>query len=362
MNPLPSTPRQDGFRMPAEFEPHAGTWMLWPERPDVWRNRARFAQQAYCEVAAAIARFEPVWMGVSAQSYATARQMLPASVEVIRLDYNDAWARDNGPTFVINDSGEVRGVDWDFNAWGELYADFEQDAQLAREILALRGLARYKCNLVAEGGGLHVDGEGTLLLTEQCILNKNRNPTLSKTFVENQLKEYLNVEKVIWIKEGSYGDETDGHIDALCCFVRPGVIALTWTDDESDPQHAIVKAAYEQLARATDARGRTFEIVKLSQPAPMYSTQEDADGIQRKPGTLPRLANENIGASYINYYVANGGVIVPTYNDPMDEQAIATLQALYPNREVVGVYAREILLGGGMVHCITQQQPQGLAQ
>lgn len=358
-NPLPTTPMKDSFRMPGEFEPHAGCWMLWPERPDVWRENGRPAQQTFIEVATAIAQFEPVWMGVSAASYATARAQLPPSVELIELDYNDAWMRDNGPTFVVNDAGEVRGIDWDFNAWGGLYQDWKADDRLASQVLGLRGYGRYNCHLVMEGGAIDVDGRGTLIATEQSLLDPLRNSGRSRDEVEAVLRAYLNVQKVIWIEEGVHEDETKGHVDNLCCFVRPGVVALTWTDDEDDPQHAISLAAFEQLSQAVDVRERPLQIVKIHQPTPMYITPTEATGVVDVPGTLPRNEYERLAGSYINYYIANGGVIVPQFNDRYDTAALETIQSLFPNRKVVGVYAREILLGGGNIHCITQQQPIG---
>ena len=358
-NTLPTTPIDDGFRMPGEFEPHAGCWMLWPERPDVWRENGRPAQVAFIEVASAIAQFEPVWMGVSAASYPIARAHLPASVELIKLDYNDAWMRDNGPTFVVNDAGEVRGIDWDFNAWGGLYQDWKADDRLASQVLGLLGVGRYKANLIMEGGAIDVDGQGTLIVTEQSLLDPRRNPGHSHAEVEAVLRRYLNVQKIIWIAEGVHEDETLGHIDNLCCFVRPGVIALTWTDDEEDPQYPISLAAFEQLSQETDAWERPLQVVKIHQPTPMTISPEEAAGIVSVPGSHPKPPQQRLAGSYINYYVANGGVIVPQFNDRFDTAALETIQTLFPDRKVVGVYAREILLGGGNIHCITQQQPLG---
>ena len=354
-----STPAQDHFHMPGEFEPHQGCWMLWPERPDVWRENGRPAQAAFIAVASATAQFEPVWMGVSPASYPIARAQLPASVDLIELDYNDAWMRDNGPTFVVNNAGELRGIDWDFNAWGGLYQDWKADDRLASQVLGLRGYGRYKTNLVMEGGAIDVDGQGTLIVTEQSLLDPLRNPGRSRAEVEAVLRAHLNVQKIIWIAEGVHEDETLGHIDNLCCFVRPGVVALTWTDDEDDPQYPISLAAFEQLSQETDARERPLQVVKIHQPTPMTLTAEEAAGIATVPGSHPREPQQRLAGSYINYYVANGGVIVPQFNDRFDTAALETIQTLFPDRKVVGVYAREILLGGGNIHCITQQQPIG---
>ncbi|MBC7262295.1 MAG: agmatine deiminase [Chloroflexi bacterium] len=358
-----STPKEDGFRMPAEFEPHAGCWMLWPERPDVWRLGAKPAQRAFACVAIAIARYEPVTVGVSARQFLNARRMLPDHIRVVEMSYNDCWIRDCGPTFVINDKGEVRGVDWEFNAWGGLnggaYFPWDQDALVARKVLEIERMDRYQAHMVLEGGSIHVDGEGTLLTTEQCLLNPNRNPHMTKEEIEMHLQAYLGVEKIIWLGKGVYGDETSGHVDNLCSFIRPGVVVLTWTDDHADPQYEISFDAYERLRAATDARGRELQIHKIHQPGPLYLTPEESEGIDIVEGTRYRKAGDRLPASYINFYIANSGVIVPTFDDPHDEESLRTLQGLFPTREVFGVPAREILLGGGNIHCITQQQPRG---
>ncbi len=358
---LTTTPRQDGFRMPGEFERHDGCWMLWPERPDTFRLGAKPAQKAFAETAIAIRQFERVTMGVSARQFAHARNRLPAHIRVIELSYNDAWMRDNGPIFV-NNGQEVRAVDWDFNAWGGLngglYFPWDQDDLVARKVAEIEWLDRYKAPMVLEGGAITVDGEGTLITTAQCVLNPNRNPHLSQTEIETYLQDYLNLEKIIWIPRGSLGDETDGHVDGLCAFIRPGEVVLSWTDDREDPEFDIVREAFEILHQITDAQGRRLKVHQLVNPTPIYVTAEESEGIDRVDDTLPRPEGMCMGGSYVNFYLANGGLVVPLYNDPADAVALETLQKLMPERKVVGVQGgREILLGGGMVHCITQQQP-----
>lgn len=360
---LSSTPRADGFAMPGEFGPHAGTWMLWPERPDNWRQGARPAQRAFCAVAGAIARFEAVTVGASRERYAGARALLPPAVRVVELSSNDAWMRDCGPTFVANAAGEVRGVDWDFNAWGGLagglYFPWDLDDQVAGKVLEIAGAARYKAPLVLEGGSIHVDGEGTLITTRECLLNPNRNPALGEGEIEALLREYLGVEQILWLERGVYLDETSGHVDNLVNYVRPGVVALTWTDDRGDPQWEISQDAYARLREAVDARGRRLEVHCVHQPGPLCITAEEARDVETVEGTLPRRAGDRMAGSYINYYTCNGGVVVPVFDDPHDAAALETLRGLYPGREVVAVPAREILLGGGNIHCITQQEPKG---
>lgn len=360
---LDSRPAQDGFHMPAEFEPHAGCFLIWPERPDNWRQGAKPAQTAYAAVATAIARFEPVTVGVSAAQWDNARAKLPATVRLVELSSNDAWVRDSGPTGVINAAGEVRGVDWRFNAWGGfeggLYFPWDRDAQVAEKLCNLLAIDLYKAPLVLEGGSIHVDGEGTCLVTEECLLNRNRNPQLSRTEIERLLGDYLGVSKIVWIPRGVYNDETDGHIDNMACFARPGEVILTWTDDTTDPQYARSLEALRTLEKARDAKGRAFAVHKLPQPGPLYMTQQESADIDAATDSAARPTGGRLAGSYVNHYIANGGIVTPLFGVAQDEPALAQLRALYPNREVIGVPAREILLGGGNIHCITQQIPLG---
>jgi len=354
-------PGRHGFRMPGEFEPHDGCWMLWPERPDNWRLGGKPAQQAFVAVAGAIAASERVSVGVSAAQYANARRLLPAVVRVVELSSNDAWMRDVGPTFVVDDRGGLRGVDWRFNAWGGLdgglYFPWDRDDAVAQKVLEIEGSDRHRAPFVLEGGAIHVDGQGTLITTEECLLNPNRNPGLDRAAVEQRLREYLGVEVVIWLGRGVHLDETDGHVDNLCCFVRPGVVVLTWTDDRRDPQYAVSQDAYERLAAARDARGRRLVVHKLHQPGPLRITRREAEGVDAAEGTRPRRAGDRLAGSYVNFYIANRCVVVPLLDPRRDAAALGKLGELFPGREVVGVPAREILLGGGNVHCITQQVP-----
>jgi agmatine deiminase len=355
---IESTPAADGFRMPGEFEPHDGCWMLWPERADNWRGRAERAQEAFAVVAEAIAASEPVRMGASASQLERARALLPASVRVVELAGDDAWARDTGPTFVVDGSGGRRGVDWHFNAWGGIYASWDRDERVAGRILEIEAVDRYRAPLVLEGGSIHVDGEGTVLTTEECLLNRNRNPGLSRDQVERALLDYLGAEKVVWLGAGVYEDETDGHVDNLACFARPGVVLLTWPEDASDPQGPISHDALKRLEAATDARGRPFEVVLLPSPGPLMIDAEEAAGVEPREGTLPRRVGDRLAASYANFYVANSAVVMPLLDERYDDEAGAILQGCFPERKVVGIPSREILLGGGNIHCITQQVPR----
>lgn len=346
--------------MPGEFEPHQGCWMLWPERGDTWRLGAKPARSAFTNVAEAIAKFEPVTVCVSAPQFDNARHHLPDLIRLVEISANDAWIRDVGPTFVRDKNGHIRGIDWQFNAWGGLkdgvYFPWDHDAAVAKKILELERVHRYLAPLILEGGSIHVDGEGTVVTTEECLLNPNRNPDLSKNEIETFLKNYLNADKVIWLKKGVFMDETNGHVDNLCCFVRPGEVLLTWTDDPSDPQYAISMDAFDILSGTTDANGRQLTVHKIHQPGPLYLTREESMGIDVTENAIPRKEGHRLAASYVNFYLANNAVVMPVFNEPYDDAAVDTLSRLFPGREVVPVYAREILLGGGNIHCITQQQ------
>jgi agmatine deiminase len=360
---LKSTPAADGFRMPAEFEPHDGCWMLWPERTDNWRLGAKPAQEAFVAVASAIAASEPVTMAVSDAQFENCRAMLPPEVRVVEVSSDDAWMRDCGPTFVVDGAGRRRGVDWRFNAWGGtdggLYFPWDRDDRVAAKVLEIEGADRYRAPIVLEGGAIHVDGEGTVLTTEECLLNPNRNPELSKEQIERALLEHLGAEKVVWLGAGVFDDETDGHVDNIACFARPGVVLLTWTDDPDDPQQQISSDARERLEAATDAQGRSLEVVLLPSPGPLQISAEEAEGVDAGEGTQPRRAGDRLAASYVNFYLGNSRIVYPLLDPRHDDEAAAILRRVFSDRDAVGVPAREILLGGGNIHCIPQQVPRG---
>jgi len=361
-HPLESTPRDDGFHMPAEWEPHEGCYLIWPERPDNWRLGAGPAQTAFVAVAEAVARREPVTMLVSARQWEQARALCSGSIRVIETTTDDAWARDTGPTFVVNRSlGERRGVDWVFNAWGGLdgglYAPWDNDDLVASKVCELEGASRYRAPLVLEGGSIHVDGEGTCITTEECLRNPNRNPGRSRREIESLLEAYLGIEKVIWIPRGVYRDETDGHIDNLACFSRPGRVLLTWTEETGDPQSAISREARRLLQAATDARGRTLDVGLLPSPGPLSMTVEEASGVDRSEHARARAGGDRLAGSYVNFLVANRVVVHPLLDPRHDDEVGELLGREFPDRQVEGVPGREILLGGGNIHCITQQVP-----
>ena len=361
--PLTSTPRADGYRMPAEFEPHAQTWLLWPQRPDNWRLDAGPAQRAWVEVARALAAFEPVTVGANPEQLAGARALLPPEVRLVEIANDDAWMRDCGPTFVVNDRGGVRLVDWIFNAWGGeydgLYASWDADQLVPRRVAELTGVERYEAPLVMEGGSIHVDGQGTVLTTEECLLSPGRNPQLDRAAIEAHLREYLNVDTVVWLARGIDPDETNGHVDDVACFLAPGEVLAGVTDDHDDWRYDLLRDNLARLRAATDARGRRLSVHTIPMPAMSALTADEAAGIATTPGTAPRRAGDAVAATYLNFALCNGGVVMPVFDDPADAAARDTLARLFPGRRVLTVPGREILLGGGNVHCITQQQPAG---
>jgi agmatine deiminase len=355
--PLPGTPQADGFWMPAEYAPHAGCWLIWPERPDNWRQRAIPVQAAFLQLVAAIARFEPVSVGASPRQYQIARAALAGYAKVVVLPNDDCWVRDTGPTFVVDAHGKRRAVDWRFNAWGGVYERHARDDRVAGMIAAAAHAPRYRAPLVMEGGAVHVDGQGTALVTEQCLLNPNRNPRLDRSDIAVQLHRYLGVSQIIWLGKGVVNDETAGHIDNLACFARPGEVVLNWCSDRRDPQHRVSLDAWERLRGVRDARGRRLKVQRIPAPPPLHMTRAESAGIVGHSGIRTLKGGHRLAASYVNFYLANGAAIVPLLDTRTDGAALRALARVFPRRRIVGVPSREFLLGGGNIHCLTQQVP-----
>jgi len=350
-------PTQDGYWMPGEFESHKACWMVWPQRGDTYRLKAEPAQKAFADIARAILEFESLNICVSKEQFELAKDKLPGQANLVEMESDDAWVRDTGPSFVVNKDRNVRGINWEFNAWGGIFTPFDKDAAVAGNIMTHEKILQYNAPLICEGGSIHVDGQGTLITTEECLLNPNRNPDLSKKDIESYLKAYLGVKKIIWIKKGVFMDETDGHVDNLCAFARPGEVVLAWTDDKNDPQFEISKYAYEILSRTTDAHGRKLKIHKIHQPGPLFISKEESNGFDVVEDAKLRKEGDRLAGSYINFYMANNGIVMPLFEDPHDLGAIEAMQKIFPERKIIGVQTREILLGGGNIHCLTQQQP-----
>jgi agmatine deiminase len=307
----------------------------------MWGEHLEAARAAFGTVAQAIARFEPVTMAARPADAAAARRRLGERVTVLELPLDDSWARDIGPTFLLGPGGAVAGAVWRFNGWGGKYASYQDDARFAGRVLDHLGLPRFAAPFVLEGGAIHVDGEGTALVTEQCLLNPNRNPGMGRDEVEEALRAWLGVRTVIWLGQGLVDDETDGHVDNLACFARPGVVLALAEDDPADPNHAALADNLRRLRTARDAQGRALEVVPIHEPAPRL------------------VEGRRLAFSYINFYRANGGIVAPRFDDPRDMAAERTLQAVFPDLTIVTVPAADIVQGGGGIHCITQQQPRG---
>lgn len=357
-----------GLRMPGEFEPHTGCIMIFPVRPGSWVCGGREAKATFCEIAEAIAADEKLYMLADREHTEEAKRMLSnkrhyANMQVLTIKSDDAWARDVGPTFVQDESGMVRGINWTFNAWGGtydgLYARWDKDDRVAKEFCRQTGYGWIDAApFVLEGGSVHSDGEGTILTTEACLLSPGRNPSMSKEQITHTLCHYLGGEKVIWLPHGIYGDETNEHIDNMCAFIEPGVVALAWTDDENDPQYIFSKEAYEILSCETDAKGRAFRIIKLPIPKePVRMTEEECSGLVFEEGEDKREVGERLAASYVNFYISNHSVILPQFGDENDSVALRLMEEAFPDRKIVPVMARSIIVGGGNIHCITQQIP-----
>lgn len=355
----------DGFFMPAEFDEHDGCIMIWPERSGSWAYGAAAARKAFAEIAEAISETETVYMLANERTIASARAALSEKIQLINIDTDDAWARDMCPTFVKNALGAVRGVEWEFNAWGGeldgLYADWKKDNAAAKKFCEQLGYSCYNAKpFVLEGGSIHSDGEGTIITTEACLLSGGRNPNLSKAEIEQKLHDYLGAEKVIWLPRGIYNDETNEHVDNVCAFVRPAEVVLAWTNDENDPQYALSKADLAVLENETDARGRKFTVHKLLIPEkPVCVTENDLKGLEFEDGEDMREVGERLAASYANFYISNCAVILPVFGDSNDTAAVELMKRLFPSRRVVPIFARDIITGGGNIHCITQQIPKG---
>jgi len=334
-------PTEDGFFMPPEWAPHSRCWMAWPCREELWGDSIDATRDAYAAVARAIAAFEPVIMLANPAHLQDAAARCGTSVSVLEMPLDDSWMRDSGPTFVIDGKGGLAGVDWRFNAWGDKFHPHDQDALTAQRVLEHDGIWRYAAPLVLEGGSIHVDGEGTLLTSEECLLNPNRNPDLDRGQIEALLREYLGVKAFVWLGQGLYGDDTDGHVDNIACFVRPGVVMAAVCEDPADPNHAILQDNLERLKKAKDAKGRALEVIELPLPCDTI----EVDGAR-------------LSLTYVNYYIANGGIVMPSFGDAQDGPARDIVARAFPGRKVVQVPATDILAGGGGIHCITQQQPR----
>lgn len=335
------TPRADGYLMPAEWAPHECCLMQWPTAArEYWGDLYHNAQATHAAVARAIARFEPVLVIAGLGEGGNARSYCGAGVEVVELPIDDSWVRDNGPFFLVRPDGARAVADFVFNSWGEKYLPYDRDAAVTALLCEHFGVPRYHAPMVLEGGAFTLDGEGTLITTESCLLHPTRNPGMSAEEQERVLRDYLGIEKVIWLKAGrTEATDTDGHVDGVCHFVAPGQVILHMVHEEDHVDYADFQENRRRLEEAVDARGRVLRIEEMDRR------------------TMTHVGGKHLTVTYVNSYQANGGLVVPTAGTAFDEYALERLREVFPEREVVGVPTPVLAYGGGGIHCITQQVP-----
>jgi agmatine deiminase len=337
------TPRELGYRMPAEWELHAATWLSWPHKEASWPGNFAPIPKLYAHLIRTLSQHEPVNVlagGDEVFAQASALVGNVANVTLHQVQTDDAWLRDSGPSFLVAPNGGKRAlVNWGYNAWGGKYPPYEFDDLIPVEIAAITKRHVFTPGIIMEGGSFDINGAGTLLTSEQCLLNDNRNPQLDRAGIEKYLGDYLNIKKVLWLKRGIAGDDTDGHIDELARFVGPRTIVAPIEKNEADENYAPLRENFELLQSFTDQDGEKLEVIALPMTEPLFY-----DG-QRLP------------TSYCNFYIANGVVVVPQYDTATDPEALDILRPLFPGREVVGIRARELVWGLGAFHCISQQEP-----
>lgn len=346
MSSLKPTPRELGYRMPAEWERHRATWLAWPENEETWPD-LEAVQRIWERMIGLLAEREEVSLLVrDAEREARVAERLRAAgaraerIRFYRIPTVDAWIRDYGPTFLVGSrSPKLVLCDWIFNAWGGKYPAYLEDERVAREIARSLGVEVFAPDFVLEGGAIDVNGAGLCLATEQCLLNPNRNPGMAKEEIERRLRDYLGVERVVWLAGGIAGDDTDGHVDDVARFVGPEAVACVVGEDPADEDYAVLRENYERLLAATGARGERLKVVALPTPGRLCD----------RGARLP--------ASYANFYIANDLVLVPTYGHPNDEVALEALGRCFPGAEIVGIPCAPLVVGLGAIHCVTQQEP-----
>lgn len=341
------TPRELGYHMPAEWIPHSATWLTWPKDPQTWPDRVDQVQEIFLQMLAALTPHETVNLLVDdevTEMSVRARHKSP-NVRFHHIQTVDSWIRDYGPNFLVNQNGGIAFNDWHFNAWGNKYEELKNDDRIPKLLEPIIEAPRFEPGIVMEGGSIEVNGAGCVLTTEQCLLNSNRNPQLSRLEIEQYLKEYLGVEKVLWLAEGIVGDDTDGHIDDIARFVASNVIVCAVEEDPTDANFKFLQDNLKRLRAMTDINGRPFEIVTLPMPGVVGGTSTDTRNLDRLP------------ASYANFYVANGVVLAPVFGHINDHRAIETLERVFAGRRVVAINCEPLVWGMGTIHCVTQQQP-----
>lgn len=341
------TPAALGFRMPAEWAPQTAVWLSWPHKRASWPGQFRPVPYAFAKIVAAISRFEEVRINAAAALHARAKRLCAAAgADMARVTFynhptNDAWCRDHGPIFVKHTkTGEVALTDWRYNAWGDKYPPYDLDNEIPPSIARKLRLRRFENDMVLEGGSIDVNGEGLLLTSEQCLLHKNRNPHLTRAQIEQNLRDYLGVKSVLWVGEGIIGDDTDGHIDDITRFYKPDGFVTVVEKNSRDPNHKILEDVLERLKSFRTPAGEKFSIVTLPMPKPVA------------------FQGQRVPASYANFLIINGAVLVPTFRQPRrDAEVCETLGACFPSREIIPIDCYHLIWGLGTLHCISQQQP-----
>jgi agmatine deiminase len=342
-------PRELGYFMPAEWEPHEATWLSWPHKEASWPGAFERVPAIFVEIARHLSEAELVRINVSDDDFAErVRSLLRrggVNLEAVRFHLNptdDAWVRDHGPLYVVRyrDGRRERAInDWGYNAWGNKYPPYDNDDVVPSRIAEEAGEPLFKPGIVMEGGSLDVNGRGTLITTESCLLNPNRNPHLNREQIEGYLRDYLGVSNILWLGDGIAGDDTDGHVDDMTRFVSPDVVVTVVEDDPEDENYEALQENYERLLRMKDERGNPLRVIELPMPGPVY------------------FEDQRLPASYANFYIANKSVLVPVYRHENDEKACAILQKIFTDRKVIAIDSVELIWGLGAIHCVTQQQP-----
>jgi len=362
---MPDLPNALGFRMPAEWEPHDGTWLSWPHNPRTWVGNFGPIPSVFAEIVRGLCDHETVNISVrDIASESGIRKLLNekrvsgANVRFHIIATNDAWARDHGPIFVTRSANRATGkaddvpgalavIDWKFNSWGEKYFPWDDDDAVPEKVACALKLPCFHPRMVLEGGSIDVNGKGSLLTTECVLLNPNRNPTMSKKQIESRLHEYLSASNIIWLGDGIAGDDTDGHIDDITRFVNETTILTVVEDDPADLNYPPLQLNFERLQSARDQDGKLFEIIKFPSPGKVFRGAVHAD----------RPAEERLPASFANFYIGNGSVLVPVFGVPSDTQALGMLGDLFPGKKIIGIPCNDLVGGYGAIHCVTQQQP-----
>ena len=343
------SPAQLGYRMPPEWESHEATWISWPFDDELWEGYLEPVRENVAGLVATVLRFEPVWLNVrDEESEEDARRRLAAlGANLARLSFhrvplNDAWFRDNGPLFIRNGEGKVALTDWQFNAWGEKYEPWNEDDAAPVSVAKTLGMKRFEVPIVMEGGALEVNGRGVCLTTRSCLLSQHRNPEMTQGEYEEVLHEQLGLMHICWLEGGMIDDHTDGHIDTIVRFTDDRTVLCAVEEDEADPNYSTLHHNLQLLGNMRDHEGNPFKVTELPMP--------------RKK---PKLNGKRLPLTYANFYVGNGFVAVPTYEDENDDRALEIVADSFPDREVIGLDAQGLITGGGAFHCITQQQPAG---